>query len=143
MPDFDPRAELAPRDIVARAIDHEMKRLDAECIFLDISHKPADFIRGHFPTIMEKLQVPGADITKGPVPVVPAAHYTCGGVMVNQDCRTDVDGVYAIDEVSYTGLHGANRLASNSLLECLVLCMVGSGRYSTLFARCQNIPSTD
>ncbi|MFQ1040572.1 FAD-binding protein, partial [Citrobacter koseri] len=102
MPEFDVRGELAPRDIVARAIDHEMKRLGAECMFLDISHKPADFIRQHFPMISEKLLGLGIDLTQEPVPIVPAAHYTCGGVMVDDHGRTDVEGLYAIGEVSYT-----------------------------------------
>jgi L-aspartate oxidase len=122
MPEFDERAELAPRDVVARAIDHELKRLGLDFVHLDISHRDPGFVCAHFPTIAARLAEPdiGIDITKEPIPVVPAAHYTCGGVVVDLDGATDVEGLYAAGEVTQSGLHGANRLASNSVLECLV-----------------------
>ncbi|QID17764.1 L-aspartate oxidase [Nitrogeniibacter mangrovi] len=120
MPAHDPRAELAPRDIVARAIDFEMKKRGLDCVFLDISHKSADFLQTHFPTIHARCMELGIDIAKQPIPVVPAAHYTCGGIVTDLDGRTDVPGLYAVGESTCTGLHGANRLASNSLLECVV-----------------------
>ncbi|MCG8426638.1 MAG: L-aspartate oxidase [Chromatiales bacterium] len=137
MPRFDERAELAPRDIVARAIDHEMKRLGADCVYLDISHRSSEFIIEHFPTIHKKCLKYGIDITQEPIPVVPAAHYTCGGIVTDHHARTDLHNLFAIGETAYTGLHGANRMASNSLLECLVFAQLA---VEDITARIADIP---
>lgn len=138
---FDERAELAPRDIVARAIDYEIKRLGIRHVWLDITHKDADFVKTHFPTLYTRLLELGIDITKDMIPVVPAAHYTCGGVVVDENSQTDIQGLYAIGETSYTGLHGANRMASNSLLECFVYGISAARHIETHFEGSYQSPS--
>ena len=140
MQNFHADAELAPRDVVARAIDHEMKRLGSDCLYLDISHKPAEFIIEHFPTVYKRCLEFGIDITTTPIPIVPAAHYTCGGIVVNTKGQTDLRNLYAIGESAFTGLHGANRMASNSLLECLVYAQAAASEINQLN---DNIPQPD
>lgn len=140
MPRFHPKEELAPRDIVARAIDHEMKRLGSDCVYLDITHKSAEFIESHFPTVKAQCSSYGIDITKELIPVVPAAHYTCGGIMVNKLGQTDLWNLYAIGETAFNGLHGANRMASNSLVECVVF---GQAAASAIRETIDHIPAPE
>ncbi|MHB8455391.1 MAG: L-aspartate oxidase [Acidiferrobacterales bacterium] len=147
MQNHDPRGELAPRDIVARAIDFEMKRRGLDCVYLDISHKRAEFITSHFPNIYQRCLALGFDLTRQPIPVVPAAHYTCGGVVTNLAGRTDIEALYAVGECAFTGLHGANRLASNSLLECVVFAAAAAADIRTQLhaapAPHKNLPAWD
>ncbi|PCI20496.1 MAG: L-aspartate oxidase [Piscirickettsiaceae bacterium] len=141
MPNFDKRAELAPRDTVARAIDHEIKRLGIDSVYLDMSHRTSRFTKSHFPMLYQRCLEFGFDMTKEPIPVVPAAHYTCGGVVTNKFGCTDISGLYAIGETAFTGLHGANRLASNSILECLVFARQASSHITEALKKKSELPS--
>ena len=145
MPRFDPRAELAPRDVVARAIDYEMKRLGLDCVYLDVTHKSPEEIEVHFPTVQARCQALGIDMAVERIPVVPAAHYTCGGVIVDQFGATDLPGLYVIGETACTGLHGANRMASNSLLECFVYALSAAKHIENnyLKKKSNNLPRWD
>jgi L-aspartate oxidase len=145
MPRFDPRAELAPRDVVARAIDYEMKRLGLDCVYLDVTHKSPEEIEVHFPTVQARCQALGIDMAVERIPVVPAAHYTCGGVIVDQFGATDLPGLYVIGETACTGLHGANRMASNSLLECFVYALSAAKHIKNnhLQKKSNNLPRWD
>lgn len=141
MQDYDERADLAPRDIVARAIDQEMKRHGIDCVYLDISHKDGDYLKSHFPTIYQRCYAVGIDITKDQIPVVPAAHYTCGGIHTDLEARADLHNLYAIGETAYTGLHGANRLASNSLAEGLVFAKIAAQSIEKAFENLEKNPT--
>ncbi len=140
MPKFHELAELAPRDIVARAIDHEMKRLGCDCVYLNITHRPTSFVKEHFPNIYQRCLGFGIDITTDRIPVVPAAHYTCGGVVTNERGETDITNLYAIGETSFSGLHGANRMASNSLLECFVVAFGAAENIRTKLDHTELVP---